>query len=120
MWHTVGIIALEAAFAKLPAGFPSITASSAAGWAVVVLAGSEVAAMADNDWVRHVNAATLRVSTGSIDNEQGDPGSMGVVKLDKEDAPAVACVESWLLQWVGVQGCWLCSMPSMKSTEMKL
>jgi hypothetical protein len=68
MWQTVGIIALEVAFAKLPVGFPSITASSAVGRAVAVLAGSEVAAMADDDQVRRVDAATVRVRTGSTDN----------------------------------------------------
>jgi hypothetical protein len=120
MRQTVGIIALEVAFAKLPVGFPSVTASSAAGRAAVVLAGSEVAAMADDDRVRCVDAATLRVSTGSTDNVPGNPGSLGVVDLEKEDAPAVACVASWLLRRVGVQGCWLCNMLSMNSTEMKL
>ncbi len=102
MRQTVGIIALEVAFAKLPVDFPSITASSAANRAVAVLSGSEVAAMADNDQVRHVDAATVRVGTGSTDNMQDDPGSMGVVNLDKEDAPSVSCVESWLLRQVGV------------------
>jgi hypothetical protein len=74
MRQTVGSIASEAAFAKLPVGFPSVTASSAAGRAVVVLVGSEVAAMADNDRVRRVDAATVRVSTVSTDNVQDDPG----------------------------------------------
>ncbi len=105
MRQTVGIIALEVAFAKLPVGFPSVTASSAAGRAVAVLVGSEVAAMAENDRVRHDDAATLRVGTGSTDNAQGNAGSLGVVDLDKEDVPAVACVKSWLLRWVGLQGC---------------
>jgi hypothetical protein len=68
MRQTVGIIALEVAFAKLPLGFPSVTASSVVGRAVTVLAGSEVAAMADDDRVRHVDAATVRVGTGSTDN----------------------------------------------------
>jgi hypothetical protein len=78
-------------------GFPSVTASSAAGRAVAVLKGSEVAAMADNDRVMHVDAATVSVGTGSTDNVQDDFGSLGVVDLDKEDAPPVAYVESWLL-----------------------
>ncbi len=111
---------MEVAFAKLQVGFPSVTASSAAGRAVTVLAGSEVVAMADNDRVRHVEAATLRVSTRRIDNAQGNAGSLGVVNLDKEDAPTVACVENQLLQWVGVIGCWLRNMFSMNSTEIKL
>jgi hypothetical protein len=120
MRQTVGIIALEVAFAILPVGFPSVTASSAVGRVVAVFKGSEVVAMADDDRVRRVDAATVRVGTGSIDNAQGNPGSLGVVDLDKEDAPAVACVESWLLQRVGMQGCWLRNMLSMNSTEMKL
>jgi hypothetical protein len=107
---SVGIIASEVAFAKLPVGFSSVTASSVAGSAVAVLAGSTMAAMADDDWVRCVDAGSLR----------GDAGSLGVVNLDKDNAPAVACVASWLLWWVGVQGCWLCNMLSMNSTEIKL
>jgi hypothetical protein len=44
---------------------------------------------------------------------------VGVANVDKEDAPAVACVESRLLLWVGVRGCWLRNMlPIMNSTEM--
>ncbi len=88
-----------------------------------------MAAIADDDRVRRVDTATVRVSTKStdnaqdnpwchIDNAQDDPGSLGVANLDKEDAPAVACVESWLLRGVGVQGCWLCNMLPMNSTEM--
>jgi hypothetical protein len=107
---SVGIIASKVAFEKLPVGFPSITASSVAGSAVTVLAGSGIAAMADDDRVRHVDAATPR----------GNAGSLGVVDLDKDNAPTVACVASQLLRRVGVQGCWLCNMLSMNSTEMKL
>jgi hypothetical protein len=99
---SVGIIALEVAFAKLPVDFPSVTASSVAGSAVVVLAGSEVVAMTDNDRVRHVDAATLRVGTRSTHNARGDAGSLGIVDLDKDNAPAVACVASQLLRQVGV------------------
>jgi hypothetical protein len=58
--------------------------------------------MADDDRVRHDDAATLRIGTGSTHNAQGDAGSLGLVDLDKEDAPTVACVKSWLLQWVRV------------------
>ena len=43
MRQIVGIIALEVAFAILPVGFPSVTASSVAGRVVLVLASSEVA-----------------------------------------------------------------------------
>ena len=116
MRQTVGIIALEVAFAKLPVGFPSVTASPAVGRAVALLAGSEVVAMADNGQVRCVDKATVRVGTKSADNAQDNPwcctdnaqdnpGSLGVANLDKEDAPNVGCVESRLLQQVGVQGC---------------
>jgi hypothetical protein len=116
MRQTVGIIALEVGFAILPVKMPSVTAPSAAGRAVAVLAGSEVAAMVKDVRVRRVDAATVRVSTKSTDNvrdnpwchtdnAQDNPGSLGVADTDKEDAPTVACVESWLLQRVGVQGC---------------
>jgi hypothetical protein len=129
MRQTVGIIALEVGFAILPVKIPSVTASPVADRAVAVLVGSEVAAMVDDDQVRRVDAATVRFGTKSTDNAQDnpwcrtdnardDPGSLGVVNLDKEDAPAVACVESWLLQWVGLQGCWLRNMLPMNSTEM--
>ncbi len=74
----MGIIVSEVAFANLPVGFPFLKASSAVGRVAPVLAGSEVAAMAENDRVRHVDAATLRVGTGSTDNARGDPGSLGV------------------------------------------
>ena len=66
--QSVVIIALEVGFAILPVKIPSVTASPVAGRAVAVLAGSEVAAMADNDRVRHVDAATMRVSTESTEN----------------------------------------------------
>jgi hypothetical protein len=129
MWQTLGIIALEEVFAILPVKIPSVTASPVAGRAVAVIAGSEVAAMADNDRVRRVDAATVRVGTGSTDNArddpwcrtdnvQDDPGSLGVADLDKEDAPAVAYVKNWLLRQVGVQGCWLHNILPMNSTEM--
>ncbi len=72
--------------------------------------------MVDNDRVRRVEAATVSVGTESTDNAQDNPrcrtdnarevpGFMGVANVDKEDAPAVACVVSQLLQRVGVQGC---------------
>jgi hypothetical protein len=47
---------------------PYVIASPAVGRAVVVLAGSEVAAMVDDDWVRHVEAATVSIGTESTDN----------------------------------------------------
>jgi hypothetical protein len=68
MRQTVGIIDSKVVFAILPVKFPSVTASPAAGRAVAVLAGSKVAAMADDDRVRHVDAATMRVGTKSTDN----------------------------------------------------
>jgi hypothetical protein len=108
MRQTVGILALEVGFAIIPVKIQSVIASPAAGRAVAVLAGSEVAAMVDDDRVRHVDAATVRVGTKSTDNVQDNPwcrtdnardipGSVGVANVDKEDALAVACVESWLL-----------------------
>jgi hypothetical protein len=95
---------------------------------VAVLGGSEVAVMVDDDQVRHVDVATMRVGTKSTDNARDNPwcctdnardipGSVGVTNVDKEDAPAVACVESCLLQWVGVGGCWLRNMLPMNSTH---
>jgi hypothetical protein len=68
MRHTVGILASEVEFAILPAKIPSVIASPVAGRAVVVLAGSEVAAMVDDDRVRHVEAATMSVGAKSTDN----------------------------------------------------
>ncbi len=73
MRHTVGISASEVGFANLPVKSPSVIASPAAGWVVAVLAGSEVAAMVDNDRVRCVEAATVSVGTKSTDNAQDDP-----------------------------------------------
>jgi hypothetical protein len=113
MRHTVGILASEVGFAILPVKIPSVIASPAAGRAVAVLAGSEVAAMVDDDRVRHVEAATVSIRTKSTDNAQDNPwcrtdnarevpGSVGVADIDKEDAPAVACVVSRLLRRVGV------------------
>jgi hypothetical protein len=132
--HTVGILASESevGFAILPVKSPYVIASPAAGRAVAVLAGSEVAAMVDDDQVRHVEAATVSVGTESTDNARDDPrcrtdnarevpGSVGVAYINKEDAPTVACVVSRLLRRVGVRGCWLCNMlqmNQMNSTEM--
>jgi hypothetical protein len=99
MWHTVGILASEVGFAILPVKSPYVMASPAAGRAVVVLAGSEAAAMVDNDRVRRVEAATVSVKTEGTDNARDNPrcrtdnaqevpGSMGVTSVDKK----VACV----------------------------
>jgi hypothetical protein len=109
MRHTVGILAYEVGFAILPVKSPSVIASPAVGRAVAVLAGSEVAAMVDDDRVRHVEAATVSIGTKSTDNAQADsccrtdnarkvPGSVGVADVHKEDAPLVACVVSRLLR----------------------
>jgi hypothetical protein len=68
MRHTVGILASEVEFAILPVKSPSVIASPAVGRAVVVLAGSEVAAMVDKDRVRRVEAATVSIGTKSTDN----------------------------------------------------
>ncbi len=68
MWHTVGILASEVGFAILPVKSPSVIASPATGRAVAVIAGSEVAAMVDNDRVRSVEATTVSVGTESADN----------------------------------------------------
>ncbi len=65
MWHTVGILPSESelGFAILAVKSPYVIASPAVGRAVAVLAGSEVAAMVDNDWVRRVEAATVSIGT---------------------------------------------------------
>ncbi len=134
MRHTVGILGSESevGFAILPVKSPYVIASPAAGRAMVVLAGSEVAALVDDDRVRHVEAATVSVGTKSTDNARADPrchtdnarevpGSVGVSNVNKEDAPAVACLVSRLLRRVGVRGCWLrnmLQMNQMNSTEM--
>jgi hypothetical protein len=70
MRHTVGILASESevGLAILPVKSPYVIASPAAGRAVVVLAGSEVAAMVGNDRVRHVEAGTVSIRTESTDN----------------------------------------------------
>jgi hypothetical protein len=68
MRQTVGILASEVWFAILPVKIPFVIASPAADRAVAVLAGSEVAAMVDNDQVGRVDAATMRVGTKSTDN----------------------------------------------------
>ncbi len=105
MRHTVGILASEVGFAILPVKTQYVIASPAAGRAVAVLAGSEVVALVDDDRVRRVEAATVSIGTKSTDSARDDPwcrtdnarevpGSVGVADIDKEDAPAVACVVS--------------------------
>ncbi len=88
---------------------------------MTVVAGTELSAMVDDDRVGRAEAATVSVETERADHAQDDslchmddarevPGSGGVVDVDKELAPAVACAVSRLLQRVGVQGGWLCNM----------
>ncbi len=93
----------------------------AAGWGTMVVVGTKVLAMVDNERVGRAEAATVSVGTKRADHAQDNsqcrtddaqevPGSGGVVYVDKELAPAVACAVSRLLRRVGVQGGWLCSM----------
>ncbi len=75
---------------------------------MTVVAGTEVSAMVDNDQVGRAEAATVSVGTKRADYVQDDspcrtddarevPRSGGVVDVDKELAPAVACAVSRLL-----------------------
>ncbi len=88
---------------------------------MTVVAGTEVSAMADDDQVGRAEAATVSVRTKRADHAQDDspcctdnarevPRSRGVVDIDKELAPAVACAVSQLLRRVGVRGGWLRNM----------
>ncbi len=72
---------------------------------MTVVAGTEVLAMVDDDRVGRAEAATVSVgneradhardnSPCRTDNAQEVPGSRGVVDVDKELAPAVACAAS--------------------------
>jgi hypothetical protein len=99
----------------------SWTIRPAAGWGMTVVAGTEVSALVDDDRVGRAEAATVSVRTKRADHAQDNsrcrtddarevPGSGGVVDIDKELAPAVACAVSRLLQRVGVQGGWLRNM----------
>jgi hypothetical protein len=107
MRQIVGILASESelGFAILPWKSSYVVLFPAAGRAVAVLAGSKDAALVDNDWVRHVEAATVSIGNKSTENARDDsrcrtdnarevPGSVGVASAYKEDAPAVACVVS--------------------------
>ncbi len=69
------------------------------------VAGTEVSALVDDDRVGHAEAATVSVGTERADHARDDsrchtddarevPGSGGVVDVDKELAPAVACAVS--------------------------
>jgi hypothetical protein len=72
---------------------------------MMVVAGTEVSAMADDDRVGRAEAATVSVGTKIADHARDNslchtddarevPGSGGVVDVDKELAPAVACAVS--------------------------
>jgi hypothetical protein len=97
------------------------TITPAAGWGMMVVAGTKVSALVDDDQVGCAEAAPVSIGTERADHAQDDsrcrtddaqevPGSGGVVDIDKELAPAVACAVSRLLRWVGVRGGWLCNM----------
>jgi hypothetical protein len=88
---------------------------------MTVVAGTKVSAMVDNDRVGCAEAATVSVGTKRADHARDNspchtddarevPVSGGVVDIDKELAPAVACAVSRLLQRVGVRGGWLRNM----------
>ncbi len=88
---------------------------------MMVVAGTEVSAMVDDDRVGRAEAATVSVGTERADHARDDsrcrtddarevPGSGGVVDVDNELAPAVACAVSRLLRRVGVRGGWLRNM----------
>jgi hypothetical protein len=93
----------------------------AAVWGMTVVAGSKVLALVDNDRAGRAEVATVSIGTERADHVQDDsrcrtddaqevPGSEGVVDIDKELAPTVACAVSRLLQQMGVRGGWLCNM----------
>ncbi len=77
----------------------------AAGGGMMVVAGTEVSAMVDNNRVGRAEAATVSVRTKRADHARDNspcrtdnarevPGSGGVVDVDKKLAPAVACAVS--------------------------
>jgi hypothetical protein len=76
---------------------------------MTVVAGTKVSALADDDRVGRAEAATVSIGTERADYARDDsrcrtddarevPGSGGVVDVDKELAPAVACAVSRLLE----------------------
>ncbi len=101
---------------------------------MMVVAGTEVSAMVDDDRVGRAEAAAVSIGTKRADHARDDspcrtddaqevPGFGGVVDVDKELAPAVACAVSRLLRRVGVRGGRLCNMlqiNQMNSTEMNI
>ncbi len=81
------------------------TITPVAGWGMTVVAGTEVSALVEDDRVGRAEAATVSVGTERADHAQDDsrgrtdnarevPRSGGVVDIDKELAPAVACAVS--------------------------
>ncbi len=91
------------------------------GGGMTVVAGTKVSVLVDNDQVGRDEAAAVSVGTKRANHARDDsrchmddapevPGSRGVVDVDKELAPAVACAVSRLLRWVRVQGGWLRNM----------
>ena len=81
------------------------TTPPALGGEMTGVAGTEVSAMVDDDRVGRAEAATVSVGTERADHARDDspcrtdnarevPGSVGVADVNKEDAPAVACVVS--------------------------
>jgi hypothetical protein len=88
---------------------------------MTVVVGTKVSAMVEDDRVGRAEAATVSIGTKRADHAREDsqcrtdnarevPGSGGVVDVDKELAPAVACAVSRLLRRLGVRGGWLCNM----------
>ncbi len=81
------------------------TITPAAGGGMTEVAATEVSALVDDDRVGRAEAATVSVGTKRVDHARDDsrcrtddarevPGSGGVVDVDKELAPAVACAVS--------------------------
>jgi hypothetical protein len=84
-------------------------------------AGTEVSALVEDDRVGRAEEATVSVGTKRAEHAQDNSrcrtddarevlGSGGVVDVDTELAPAVACAVSRLLRRVGVRGGWLRNM----------
>ncbi len=48
------------------------TITPVVGWGMRVVAGTEVSALVDDDWVGHAEAATVSIGTKRADHAQGD------------------------------------------------
>jgi hypothetical protein len=81
------------------------TITPVVGWGMMVVAGTKVSALVDDDRLGRAEAATVSVGTKRADHAQDNsqcctddaqevPESGGVVDVDKELAPAVACAVS--------------------------